>query len=85
MGSLTAEEERNDGGIMGEEQPVLTSFQMARPVSLSETIGVACAQAVPVESLTLAEWKKVDESEKSNKSSKIKAKVVTLGAEKPSG
>ena len=29
--------------------------------------------------------KKVDESEKSNKSSKIKAKVVTLGAEKPSG
>ena len=29
--------------------------------------------------------RKGDESEKSNKSSKIKAKVVTLGAEKPSG
>ena len=56
MGSLTEEEERHDGGSMGEEQPVLTSFQMARPVSLSETIGVACAQAVPVESLALAEW-----------------------------
>ena len=29
--------------------------------------------------------KKVDESEKSNKSSKIKAKVVTLGAEMTRG